>query len=91
MTEALVHFPWGTFLSISSSVGSGGARALWSRAPARRQTRSRRMSRAQWSTAEGCPALLVSTRKGFIQNTGLSWVLKDAGVFIYKANLDIFY
>lgn len=38
MTEAFVHFPWGTFLSISPSVGSGGARALWSRAPARRQT-----------------------------------------------------
>lgn len=48
-------------------------------------------SRAWWSTVEGCLALLGSTSKGFIQSTGLSWVLKDAGVFIYKANLDIFY
>lgn len=39
MTEAFVHFPWGTFLSIPSSAGSGGARALWSRAPGRSQTR----------------------------------------------------
>ena len=75
----------------SSSVGSGGARALWSRAPCRRQTWRRCESRAWWSTVEGCLALLGSTSRGFIQSTGLSLVLKDAGVFIYKANLDIFY
>ena len=50
----------------------------------------RGQSRGWWSTEEGCPALLGSSRKGFIQRIVLSWFSKDEEVFIHKAKKDTF-